>query len=184
MALLLFVLVLPVFTFPFAPLNSITSRKHEFEADAFAASHSDARDLVSALVKMYEDNASTLTPDPLHSAFYDSHPPASVRIHHLEGLGARGMSPHEHGSANAIARTARRRWTMPTRGLLAQVPDWHARRQAGTRGFLFRDYHETIEFVNALAWMIHREDHHPDLQVRYRHCTAAWTTHSAGHLSR
>ncbi len=88
MALLLFTLVLPVFTFPFSPLTSITSRKHEFEADAFAASHSDARDLVSALVKMYEDNASTLTPDPIHSAFYDSHPPASVRIRHLRLAGA------------------------------------------------------------------------------------------------
>jgi STE24 endopeptidase len=97
MALLLFMLVLPVFSFPFAPLSSITSRKHEFEADAFAASHSDARDLVSALVKMYEDNASTLTPDPLHSAFYDSHPPASIRIHRLHEAGAlagtAGMEP-------------------------------------------------------------------------------------------
>jgi len=83
MALILFMLVLPVFTFVFAPLSSITSRKHEFEADAFAAKHTDYRDLVSALVKMYEDNASTLTPDPLHSAFYDSHPPASVRVKHL-----------------------------------------------------------------------------------------------------
>jgi len=83
MALLLFMLVLPVFTFLFGPLTSLTSRKHEFEADAFAAKHTDARDLVSALVKMYEDNASTLTPDPLHSAFYDSHPPASVRIRQL-----------------------------------------------------------------------------------------------------
>ncbi|THC46833.1 M48 family metallopeptidase [Massilia sp. Mn16-1_5] len=83
MALLLFMLVLPIFTFVFGPLNAITSRKHEFEADAFAAKHSDANHLVSALVKMYEDNASTLTPDPLHSAFYDSHPPASVRIAHL-----------------------------------------------------------------------------------------------------
>ncbi|HEY8607546.1 MAG TPA: M48 family metallopeptidase [Noviherbaspirillum sp.] len=83
MALILFMLALPVFTFVFSPLSSITSRKHEFEADAFAARHTDAQDLVSALVKLYEDNASTLTPDPLHSAFYDSHPPASVRIHHL-----------------------------------------------------------------------------------------------------
>ncbi|MCE3263554.1 MAG: family peptidase [Pseudoduganella sp.] len=83
LALILFMLVLPVFTFLFAPLTSLSSRKHEFEADAFAARHTDARDLVSALVKMYEDNASTLTPDPLHSAFYDSHPPASVRIRQL-----------------------------------------------------------------------------------------------------
>ncbi|MFM9437489.1 STE24 endopeptidase [Janthinobacterium sp. CG_23.3] len=83
MALILFMLALPVFTFLLGPLTSLSSRKHEFEADAFAASHTDARDLVSALVKMYEDNASTLTPDPLHSAFYDSHPPASVRIRQL-----------------------------------------------------------------------------------------------------
>jgi STE24 endopeptidase len=83
MALILFMLSLPVFTFLFSPVTSISSRKHEFEADAFAATHSNARDLVSALVKLYEDNASTLTPDPLHSAFYDSHPPASVRISRL-----------------------------------------------------------------------------------------------------
>jgi STE24 endopeptidase len=88
MALLLFMLVLPVFTFVLSPLTSITSRKHEFEADAFAARHTVAGDLVSALVKMYEDNASTLTPDPLHSAFYDSHPPASVRIQHLNAAAA------------------------------------------------------------------------------------------------
>jgi STE24 endopeptidase len=88
MVLLLFMLALPVFTFLFGPLTSISSRKHEFEADAFAAQHTDARDLVSALVKMYEDNASTLTPDPLHSAFYDTHPPASVRIRHLNAVPA------------------------------------------------------------------------------------------------
>lgn len=83
MALILFMMALPVFTFLFSPLLSITSRKNEFEADAFAAQHSNSQDLISALVKLYEDNASTLTPDPLHSAFYDSHPPASVRIQRL-----------------------------------------------------------------------------------------------------
>ncbi|MFZ6734547.1 M48 family metallopeptidase [Undibacterium sp. Ji42W] len=83
MAIILFMLVLPVFTFLFSPLSAITSRKHEFEADAFAAKHTNANDLVTALVKMYDDNSSTLTPDPLHSAFYDSHPSASVRINHL-----------------------------------------------------------------------------------------------------
>lgn len=83
MAMILFMLVLPVFTFLFSPLSAITSRKHEFEADAFAAKHTNANDLVTALVKMYDDNSSTLTPDPLHSAFYDSHPSASVRINHL-----------------------------------------------------------------------------------------------------
>lgn len=83
MALILFILVLPVFTFLFYPLASITSRKHEFEADAFAAKHTDVQNLVSALVKLYEDNASTLTPDPVYSTFYDSHPPASIRIRQL-----------------------------------------------------------------------------------------------------
>ena len=82
-ALVLFALTLPIFTFFLSPLLSMGSRKHEFEADDFSARHTDAGHLVSALVKMYEDNASTLTPDPLHSAFYDSHPPASIRINHL-----------------------------------------------------------------------------------------------------
>ena len=82
-ALVLFMLVLPVFTFVFAPLASLMSRKHEFEADRFAARNASADDLVNALVKLYQDNASTLTPDPVHSAFYDSHPPASIRIKRL-----------------------------------------------------------------------------------------------------
>ncbi|WP_343586334.1 M48 family metallopeptidase [Herbaspirillum sp.] len=92
MALILFMLALPIFTFLLSPLSSLTSRKHEFEADAFAAQHTNAQDLVSALVKLYEDNASTLTPDPLHSAFYDSHPPASLRIGRLNL--AQGASGH------------------------------------------------------------------------------------------
>ncbi|AIY40430.1 hypothetical protein LT85_1272 [Collimonas arenae] len=83
MALILFMLALPIFTFLLSPLSSISSRKHEFEADAFAVKHTNGADLVTALVKLYEDNASTLTPDPLHSAFYDSHPPATVRINRL-----------------------------------------------------------------------------------------------------
>ncbi|OIQ86579.1 protease HtpX [mine drainage metagenome] len=84
MALLLFLLVSPVFVFLLRPLLSGYARSNEFEADAYAASHSSARHLVVALVKLYRDNASTLTPDPLHSAFYDSHPPASIRIAKLE----------------------------------------------------------------------------------------------------
>ncbi|PRC92025.1 M48 family metallopeptidase [Solimicrobium silvestre] len=83
MALLLFMLTLPLFTFFFSPISAITSRKHEFEADDFAAYHTKADDLISALVKMYDDNASTLTPDPMYSTFYDSHPSAAVRINHL-----------------------------------------------------------------------------------------------------
>ena len=85
-ALILFAITLPVFTFFLSPIMSMSSRKHEFEADAFAAQHTNAADLVSALVKMYQDNASTLTPDTLYSAFYDSHPPASIRIEHLNRL--------------------------------------------------------------------------------------------------
>jgi STE24 endopeptidase len=83
LALVLFFLALPVFIFFVTPLGSLSSRKHEFEADAFAASQTDAHDLVNALVKLYEDNASTLTPDPLYTAFYYSHPPASQRIDRL-----------------------------------------------------------------------------------------------------
>jgi STE24 endopeptidase len=83
MALLLFFLVVPVFTFALTPLMSWFSRKDEFEADRFAAKQSEAMHLVSALVKLFDDNAATLTPDPLHSAFYDSHPPASIRIRQL-----------------------------------------------------------------------------------------------------
>ncbi|MBX3663566.1 MAG: M48 family metallopeptidase [Burkholderiales bacterium] len=84
MALVLFSIVIPVFTFLFQPLGAMMSRRHEYEADAFAAQHTPAADLVSALVKLYKDNASTLTPDPLHSAFYDSHPPATLRIARLQ----------------------------------------------------------------------------------------------------
>ncbi len=85
-ALLLFALTLPVFTFFLSPILSMSSRKHEFEADAFSAQYTDAKHLISALVKMYQDNAATLTPDALYSAFYDSHPPASIRIKHLTEL--------------------------------------------------------------------------------------------------
>jgi len=84
--LILFTLALPHFLFWLAPLSSWFSRKHEFEADAYAAEHAEASDLISALVRMYEDNAATLTPDPLHSAWHDSHPPAPVRVAHLESL--------------------------------------------------------------------------------------------------
>jgi len=83
MALILFSFALPVFTFPLTPLLSHVSRKHEYQADAYAAGQTQATDLINALVKLYRDNASTLTPDPLHSLFYDSHPPASLRIAHL-----------------------------------------------------------------------------------------------------
>jgi STE24 endopeptidase len=84
-----FMLVVPVFTFPVQPLASLLSRRQEFEADEFAARHASAEDLVSALGKLYRDNAATLTPDPLHSLVYDSHPPAAIRIAHLRQLAGR-----------------------------------------------------------------------------------------------
>ncbi|MHB1232872.1 MAG: M48 family metallopeptidase [Burkholderiales bacterium] len=83
-ALLLFILVSPVFTFLLHPLLARLSRRHEFEADQYAAQTASATALIRALVKLYEDNASTLTPDPVHSAFYDSHPPAAIRIARLQ----------------------------------------------------------------------------------------------------
>lgn len=86
LALVLFLLVSPVFTFLLSPLMSLYSRKHEFEADSYAAQQSSGANLVDALVKLYKDNAATLTPDPLHSAFYDSHPPAFQRIARLKSL--------------------------------------------------------------------------------------------------
>ncbi|MFM9912053.1 MAG: M48 family metallopeptidase [Methylophilaceae bacterium] len=86
MALILFLLVAPVLMFVLRPIFAAYSRANEFEADAYAAEYSNAQHLIEALVKLYRDNASTLTPDPIHSAFYDSHPPASLRVARLQTL--------------------------------------------------------------------------------------------------
>ena len=83
-ALLLFVMVSPAFTFFMQPLFSFISRQHEFEADDFAAGQAQTENLITALVNLYRENANTLTPDPLYSAFHDSHPPAPIRIAHLK----------------------------------------------------------------------------------------------------
>ncbi|MBC7719309.1 MAG: M48 family metallopeptidase [Chitinophagaceae bacterium] len=80
LALLLFLMVVPLFSFFISPLFAKVSRKHEFEADAYAAAQTDGKDLQTALLKLYQDNASTLTPDPLFVKFYYSHPPASERL--------------------------------------------------------------------------------------------------------
>ncbi|MHB9117469.1 MAG: M48 family metallopeptidase [Burkholderiales bacterium] len=85
-AMVLFFLALPAFALPFEPLFSLLSRKHEFEADEYAARQTDAATLSNALIKLYRDNAATLTPDPLYSACYDSHPPALQRIEHLQKI--------------------------------------------------------------------------------------------------
>jgi STE24 endopeptidase len=89
-ALLLFALVVPVALFFTTPLGSLWSRRHEFAADRFASQYASAQELASALVKLYRDNASTLTPDPLYTAFYYSHPPALERISRLVGAGSSG----------------------------------------------------------------------------------------------
>jgi STE24 endopeptidase len=85
LALLLFLLAVPVFSFFISPIFALFSRKHEFEADAYAIAQTDGKDLQSALLKLYQDNASTLTPDPLFVKFYYSHPPASERLARLGG---------------------------------------------------------------------------------------------------
>ena len=99
-ALILFTLVLPAFGFLLAPLSALYSRRHEFEADAFAVRQTSASALSRALVKLYQDNASTLTPDPLHSAYHDSHPPAAIRIARLNLPGGEsGGEPPIEGRA-------------------------------------------------------------------------------------
>ena len=80
MALLLFLLAVPVFSFFVTPLFSALSRRDEFEADAYAMQQASGAHLASALLKLYEDNASTLTPDPVYVKFYYSHPPAAERL--------------------------------------------------------------------------------------------------------
>lgn len=87
-ALLLFLLVVPLFTYFLSPLMAQLSRRHEFEADAYAVAHTDGKDLASALLKLYQDNASTLTPDPVFARFYYSHPPASERLARLQTAAA------------------------------------------------------------------------------------------------
>ena len=88
LALLLFMLVVPLFSFFISPIFAQFSRKHEFEADAYAVTQTDGKDLQSALLKLYQDNASTLTPDPVFVKFYYSHPPASERLARMNSVGA------------------------------------------------------------------------------------------------
>ncbi len=98
-ALLLFMFAMPAFAWAVSPLMAAWSRRHEFEADAYAARFSDGNELSHALVRMYQENASTLTPDPLHSAFYDSHPPPVARIARLATR--TGVSPAGHAALSA-----------------------------------------------------------------------------------
>jgi STE24 endopeptidase len=86
LALLLFMLAIPVFTFFTSPLMAMASRQHEFEADAYAVAQTSGKDLSNALIKLYQDNASTLTPDALYVKFYYSHPPASERLARLSSI--------------------------------------------------------------------------------------------------
>ncbi|MBC7663267.1 MAG: M48 family metalloprotease, partial [Caulobacter sp.] len=91
LALLLFMMGLPPFMFFVSPIFASLSRRDEYQADAYARSNANAADLVRALLKLYEDNASTLTPDPMYVSFYYSHPPASARIAAL-GLDAASLA--------------------------------------------------------------------------------------------
>jgi STE24 endopeptidase len=88
LALLLFLMVVPLFSYFLSPLMAQLSRRHEFEADAYATEKAEGADLASALLKLYKDNASTLTPDPVYARFYYSHPPASERIARLQSASA------------------------------------------------------------------------------------------------
>jgi STE24 endopeptidase len=98
-ALLLAMFVVPAFTFFLTPVGAWWSRRHEFQADDFAVRHADGAALADALVKLYRANASTLTPDRLHSAFYDSHPPALVRITRLRAAAGRNPTPESLATA-------------------------------------------------------------------------------------
>ena len=93
LALLLFMLVVPLFSFFISPLMAQLSRRHEFEADAYAVAQTQGRDLQTALLKLYQDNASTLTPDPLYVAFYASHPPAIERLGRMAALPESALQP-------------------------------------------------------------------------------------------
>ncbi len=99
MALILFLMAVPVFTFPLQPLSSMYSRMQEYEADSFAAKHTAPKELVQALINLYQDNAATLTPDPLHSAFYDSHPPAIERVARLRAIAPAALDPASDSAA-------------------------------------------------------------------------------------
>jgi STE24 endopeptidase len=100
LALLLFLLAMPVFSFFISPVFAQLSRKHEFEADAYAMRQTSGQDLATALLKLYEDNASTLTPDPLYVSFYYSHPGASERLARMlpGGLSGDTAPPHQPAS--------------------------------------------------------------------------------------
>ncbi|RMH50097.1 MAG: M48 family peptidase, partial [Zetaproteobacteria bacterium] len=107
--LALFTLLVPWLGFWLAPLMNLLSRRHEFQADAYACAHSDATALADALIAMYEENAATLTPDPLWSAWHDSHPPAPIRIDHLTRSGTLGgqdgcASPELAQASDGFAR--------------------------------------------------------------------------------
>lgn len=95
LALLLFLMASPVFLRFLQPAAAMLSRRHEFQADEFAARHTRADWLVNALIKLYRENASTLTPDPLYSAFHDSHPPAAVRVDRLSSRSSNRHSVQE-----------------------------------------------------------------------------------------
>ena len=155
LALLLFLLAVPVFSFFISPLFARLSRKHEFEADAYAVRRRPAAsDLSTALLKLYEDNASTLTPDPVFVKFYYSHPPASERLPRSTA-GLRSRSHHDRLSLQKCQARTSAMSGDAIRDHLAQLSGWREADVAIEKTFTFKDYYETISFVNALAFMCH-----------------------------
>jgi len=168
-----------------APIASRISRKHEFEADAFAVAHTSGDDLASALVKLYEDNAATLTPDPVHSAFYDSHPrrrsaSPACRQRPPEATDAQrrattncALPPARGPGGDGAAEVAEQ---------LAVLPQWRLLDGAIARTYHFTRLLRDDRLRHALAWMVHARNHHPDLVVGYNRCEVRFNTHSVAHL--
>jgi hypothetical protein len=145
------------------PLSSFYRAGTSSKRTAFAAKNASATSLVRALVKLYEDNAATLTPDPVYSAFHDSHPPAAVRIARSKGLKAsRHDRRHPRSGRDALPAGAPRLADDELGVQLAASPAGRVRASASKKTFRFADYHvRTIAFVNAVASIAHVEDHHP-----------------------
>ena len=185
LALLLFMLAVPVFAFFVSPLLAQLSRRHEFEADAYACAQASGSDLASALLKLYEDNASTLTPDPVYVRFYYSHPPAAERLAALRAIRhEHRLSPHSSCTTAAAATAA----TADRRRCGAAAQRWrHGWRVAD--GAIEKTLHlrqlPRDDRVRERAWLDrqHAEDHHPDLLVDYNRCTVRFNTHSVGGIS-
>ncbi len=171
-------LALPVFSFFVSPLMAQFSRRHEFEADAYACAQASGADLASALLKLHEDNAATLTPDPVYVRFYYSHPPAS----RTPGCAACGP-PDAPDCSRRCTHPLPRRWRRRPRDERRRSarPTWRRcrlalRRRRDREEFGFADFHGTMAFVNALAWIAARRGPPPRPAARLRPLHGALAT--------